>query len=228
AGVSPLAREIVITGADGGQEPEASGTRRYVRSLPIERAMHTDTLLAYAMNGERLSPEHGFPARLVVAGWYGMAAVKWVVRIEASTEAFRGFYQADRYIMRSPTQQEHDATPLTLAAVRSLIAQPTAAAQMSIGAHVIRGFAWSGAALITQVEVSVDDGQSWERATLASEASRYAWRRWEYVWRATAVGPVCLKSRATDAEGNVQPEEPVWNRLGYANNAIQAVRVTVI
>lgn len=228
ARVSPLAREIVVTGADAGHVAAAGTAMRYARSLPVEQAMHPDTLLAYAMNGEPLPAEHGFPVRLIVPGWYGMAAVKWVTRIDASVEPFRGFYQAERYVMIDPRHREQAPIPLSTIAVRSLICSPVAEALLPVGTVLIRGLAWSGRAPVVRVEVSVDDGQSWEAAELADSAGRYAWRPWEYAWQATAPGLARLKSRAYDAEGNVQPDEALWNTLGYCNNAIRAVPVSVV
>lgn len=226
-GLSPAAREIVVEGADRGYVAAANEVIPFARSLPLEQALHPDTLLAYAMNGEPLPPEHGFPVRLVVPGWYGVAAVKWVMHIEAIAHRFRGFYQVDRYIMAHPGRGESDVTPLTRIAVRSLITAPADGATLPRGRHVLRGLAWSDAAPVRRVEVSVDDGATWEPATWTSEPARYAWRTWESVWHAEGPGEVTLQSRAFDAAANTQPSEPVWNRLGYANNAIQAVRVVI-
>jgi DMSO/TMAO reductase YedYZ molybdopterin-dependent catalytic subunit len=220
--------EIVITGADKGAEPECGKTIHYVRSLPRAVVLDPGALLVYAMNGEPLAPEHGYPVRLIVPGWYGMAAVKWVTDIEAVEEPFRGFFQTDRYVILSGEGDAEAATPLTQMAVRSVIARPQARARLKVGRHVVRGYAWSGYAPIARVEVSVDDGRSWHSAELDDEAGPFAWRRWEYEWEAIAAGPATLRSRATDGAGNTQPEEPCWNRLGYANNAIQAVGVRVI
>jgi DMSO/TMAO reductase YedYZ molybdopterin-dependent catalytic subunit len=225
---TPAAREIVIEGADGGYVPAAKATLPFARSLPLQQALHPDTLLAYAMNGEPLSAEHGFPVRLVVPGWYAMAAVKWVTRIAAIVERFEGFYQVERYVMAHPERGAAAITPLTTLPPRSLICTPTEGATLRRGAHLVRGLAWSGHAPVSRVEVSVDGGARWEAAEFASEPARYAWRRWEYRWAAADVGPVTLQSRAYDAAGNTQPEEPDWNRLGYANNAIQRVPVHVL
>jgi DMSO/TMAO reductase YedYZ molybdopterin-dependent catalytic subunit len=227
ASVAPAACEIVVIGADSGHVPAAGAILSYARSLPVAHAVDGDALLAYAMNGEPLAPEHGFPVRLVVPGWYGMAAVKWVIRIEAVAAPFRGFYQAERYVMPAASSDETPSVPLTTVAVRSLITFPAEGTVLPAGTHVVRGFAWSGEAPIARVEVSLDGGLAWQPATLTSEASRYAWRRWEYVWHAATPSSVTLHSRAADVAGNTQPAVPAWNRLGYANNAVQSVRVTI-
>lgn len=227
AGLTSRAREILIEGADRGTVATREGVIPFARSLPLEVALHPDTVLAYAMNGEPVSAPHGFPARLIVPGWYGMAAVKWVVRIAAISEPFDGYYQTERYIMAHPERGETTSTPLNTIRVRSLILAPAKGTVLPPGTHRLRGLAWSGAAPVTRVEVSVDGGVSWELAELTSEAEHYAWRRWEYTWRATTTGPATLGSRAVDAEGRTQPSTPEWNPLGYANNAIQLVAVTV-
>jgi DMSO/TMAO reductase YedYZ molybdopterin-dependent catalytic subunit len=228
AGLRPSAAEVLFVGADGGPNPEAGGvTMTFARSLPVERALHPDTLLAYAMNGEELSIAHGFPLRLVVPGWYGVAAVKWLVRISALASPFDGFFQRDRYVMAHPERGETATTPLTTIPPRSLLVAPADGAALPRGKQYLRGLAWSGGAQIERVEVSVDDGRTWQVAEWTSEPARYAWRAWEYRWEAPGRGPATLRSRAFDAAGSTQPASAEWNRLGYANNAIQVVRVTV-
>ncbi len=228
AGLRPTAREVLFVGADGGPNPEAGGaTMAFERSLPVERAMHPDTLLAYAMNGEELPIAHGFPLRVLVPGWYGVAAVKWLVRITVLASPFAGFYQRDRYVMVHPERGETTATPLTTIPPRSVFVAPTDGATLPRDAQRLRGLAWSGEAPVERVEVSVDDGRTWQAADWTSEPERYAWRGWEYRWEATSPGPATLRSRAFDAAGHTQPESAEWNRLGYANNAIQVVRVTI-
>lgn len=227
AGLTANAREIVVEGADQGRVAGKDEPIPYARGLELEKALHADTLLAYAMNGEPLPVEHGFPVRLVVPGWYGMAAVKWVNRIDVISSRFAGFYQADRYIIDHPERGDTTVTPLTTMRPRSLIITPEAGSSLAPGQHLIRGLAWSGEAPVSRVDVSVDGGEIWEPADLASDPDAYAWCLWEFRWHADASGPATLRSRAFDAAGNSQPVEPEWNRLGYANNVIQAVEVMV-
>jgi DMSO/TMAO reductase YedYZ molybdopterin-dependent catalytic subunit len=228
AGPRPTAREVLFVGADSGPNPEAGGvTMAFERSLPIERAMHPDTLLAYAMNGEELPTAHGFPLRVLVPGWYGVAAVKWLVRISALASPFAGFFQRERYVMVHPERGDTTATPLTTIPPRSQLVAPTDGARLPRGVHLLHGLAWSGTALVERVEVSADDGRTWRVADWTSEPARYAWRTWEYRWDATSPGPATLRSRALDAAGHTQPAAAEWNRLGYANNAIQVVHVTI-
>jgi sulfite oxidase len=224
AGVRPQTMEIVIQGADSGHVAGVGAEITYSRSLPIEKAMDGDVLLAYAMNGEWLSAKHGAPVRLLVPGWYGMASVKWVTRITAVSEPFRGFYQADRYVLSTG---DADTVPLSTMRVRSLITIPTEGARVPRGRCLLRGMAWSGEAPVTRVEVSVDGGKTWGEALFSSDGERYAWRRWEFPFEAASAGSMTILSRAYDEAGNSQPDRPLWNRLGYANNAIEARRIRV-
>jgi hypothetical protein len=156
-----------------------------------------------------------------------MTAVKWVSSIRAIAEPFAGFFQTERYILERPDRPQGPHEPVSVMRVRSLIASPTAGATVPRGEQLLRGLAWSGHAPIERVEVSVDGGATWQQADLVSPAERYAWRRWELAWSPTLAGPVTLQSRAFDTTGNSQPARADWNRLGYENNAIQSVEVTI-
>src|SRR5258708_22374522 len=180
AGLTDRVRDVVIAGADEGNVPDIAQKIPFARRLELDRALDPDTLLAYAMNGSLLPIEHGFPVRLVVPGWYGVASVKWVNRITATSRPVPLHYQDDDYVMAHPERGETTKTPLTTTRVRSLIVTPTPGSRLSTGANVIRGLAWSGSAPVTRVEVSVDSGGSWEHATFASDPERFAWRRWEH------------------------------------------------
>ena len=228
SGVRDGTLEIVIEGADAGQVPDAGGVINYVRSMPLDQAMHPDVLLAYRMNGEVLPADHGYPVRLIVPGWYGMGSVKWVRHITAVAESFRGFYQVDRYVV--PLDGQPDREPLALRdmEVRSVIARPAEGENLEPGSNRIEGFAWSGIAPPERIEVSVDGGATWRDAKWTSDIERYAWRSWSCEWDATSPGTIELMSRATDANGRTQPLGQRWNTLGYCNNAVQRVTVTVV
>ncbi|HEX6506592.1 MAG TPA: sulfite oxidase [Chloroflexota bacterium] len=226
AGLRDVAQEVIVEGADGGHVADAGGSVTYVRSVPIETALHPDTLLAYTMNGEPLPVEHGFPVRLLVPGWYGMASVKWVTRIAAVSEPYRGFYQWDRYVMLDPADETR-RSPLREMRIRSLFTAPVHGALLWSDRHHLRGFAWSGSDPVERVEVSTDGGASWEAARFTSASQPYAWRGWEAPWEPAQPGTYTLQCRAFDAAGASQPAEPEWNRLGYANNAIHSVQVHV-
>lgn len=226
-GLTDRAREVVFAGADRGTAEGRVGAIPFARSLALDVALAPYTLVAYAMNGSLLPAEHGFPIRLLVPGWYGMASVKWVERIEVIAGHFDGFFQEDRYVMAHAERSETTRTPLTTVRPRSIIVNPAPGATLSLIAHRIRVLAWAVAAPVVRVEVSVDGGASWEPTSFASGSEDYAWRRWEYLWRPRGAGRATLRSRAFDAVGDTQPSEPEWNRLGYANNAVQVVPVEV-
>lgn len=220
AGVGAGAVEILATGADVGPRDDAEGPVQFQRSLPIEVAMAPDTLVATHMDGAPLTLDHGAPVRLIVPGWYGMASVKWLARLDVITTPFTGYFQSKRYVYQTPAGVQ----PVTQALVKSMIVAP-ADGSTSARTVMLRGWAWSGAAPITQVEVQVNDGP-WLRTELGAPLSRWAWTPF-----ACAVtlpeGRVALRSRATDATGAVQPERIVWNALGYGNNAIRTITVNV-
>ncbi|HEY6593662.1 MAG TPA: sulfite oxidase [Asanoa sp.] len=223
----PAAVDVVFTGADHGIERGVE--QQYQRSLTVAEATGDDVLLAYAMNGAPLAPQHGYPVRLIAPGWYGMAHVKWLIHIAVAAEPFTGFQQAEAYRVRQHADEA--GAPVTRIAPRALIIPPGFPDFMSrtrivhAGPVLLEGRAWSGRSPITRVEVSVDDGQSWMAATLAPpDAHRWSWRRWQLDWTATP-GSHVLTARATDEDGETQPTEQVWNRGGFANNAAQHVPV---
>ena len=226
AGLGPDALEVVFTGADrgiqGGEEQD------YARSLTIAEAMRPEVMLAYAMNGEPLQPQHGFPLRLLVPGWYGMTSVKWLSSIEAIAGPFQGYQQTPAYHYQRDADDPGE--PVTRIRVRALMVPPGipdffSRQRFLDAAHVqIVGRAWSGSASVARVEVAVD-GQ-WSDARLGPPLGDFAWRSWSFDWEATA-GEHELACRATDAAGNVQPSEQPWNYQGVGNNLIQQVAVAV-
>lgn len=222
AGLRNGAREIVFRGADRGFEKNVGKEINFERSLPVEIAIHPDTILAYAMNGEPLPVDHGYPVRVVVPGWYGVAAVKWLLEIEAINESFDGYFQKLRYIMPGGP----DPSPLQERRVRAVITVPEDQSTLKAGGIEVRGLAWSGNQPVTRVDFSADGGQTWQAAELEQPESPYAWQRWRVVWSA-APGTHVLQVRATDARGRTQPERAEWNLLGYANNGIQRRTVQV-
>jgi DMSO/TMAO reductase YedYZ molybdopterin-dependent catalytic subunit len=220
---------VVFTGLDRGVQGEIE--QLYERSLPLAEAQRDEVLLAYAINGQPLPPQHGFPLRLIVPGWYGMAHVKWLRSITVVDGSFAGYQQARAYQYR---RSDGDAgEPVTRMLPRALMVPPGVPDFMSRtrfaapGIHVIEGRAWSGRASVTSVEFSADGGASWAGTELETSASPYAWRGWRHRWHAQAPGEYELCVRATDAEGNVQPDEQNWNLEGVQNNAIQRVKVIV-
>jgi len=226
AGIESGATEVVFTGVDrgiqGGEE------QAYARSLGLADALRPEVLLAYEMNGEPLQPQHGFPLRLIVPGWYGMTSVKWLASIELVAEPFRGFQQAEAY--RYQGDADDPGTPVTRMRPRALMIPPgipdfyTRRRFLGHGSIDLEGRAWSGHGDVVRVEVGVDG--RWSDAVLDRPVDEFAWRRWTCRWQATA-GDHELSCRATDAAGNVQPVEQPWNYQGMGNNLIQRVAVTV-
>ncbi|NUP75296.1 MAG: molybdopterin-dependent oxidoreductase, partial [Sinomonas sp.] len=175
-----------------------------------------------AMNGEPLPDQHGFPLRAIVPDWYGVASVKWLCAIELTDRPFAGHFQTTKY----QYEVEGATEPVTLQRVKALITDPTDGAELPPGETVVRGVAWSGAAEIARVEVSVDGGD-WQDARLVGERRRHSWQQWEALATLDRSGEVTLRARATDLAGQIQPEAPIWNSGGYGNDAIQAVSISV-
>lgn len=219
AGVLADGVEVLARAADRGPRDDADGLVRFERSLPLPVALAPDTLIATHMDGAPLTTNHGAPVRLVVPGWYGMASVKWLASLEVITTPFTGYFQRQRYVYLTP----EGIAPVREALVKSMIVEPLDGTSCPRDLTV-RGWAWSGAAAITSVELSVNDG-AWQLASLGTALSRWAWTPFSAVL-ALPPGAVSLRSRATDASGAVQPERIVWNALGYGNNAIRAITVT--
>ncbi len=229
AGLAGGAVEVLFTGLDRGVEGGVE--QSYQRSLTVAEAMRDDVLLVHEMNGAPLLPQHGFPLRLVVPGWYGMTNVKWLSTVTVLDRPFDGYQQDHSYRLRADEQDP--GTPLTRMLPRALMVPPgipeflTRERILAPGEHVLQGRAWSGHAPIAAVEVSVDGGGTWEAAATSRELdSPWAWCAWTYAWVATD-GRYTLCCRAVDEAGNAQPPESSWNVGGYANNSPQRVVVTV-
>lgn len=222
AGLATDVVEILGLGADAGPRDDATGEVRFARSLPIADAMHPDTIVATHMAGAPLSVDHGAPARLIVPGWFGMASVKWLARLDAITTPFTGYFQRQRYVFDVNGAIE----PVRRARVKSMIASPQEGATCS-RQLLVQGWAWSGAGAISRVELAVNDAPVWIEAALGTPASAYAWTPFEAELALPDTAQATIRSRATDAAGNTQPERIAWNRLGYGNNAIRAMAVSV-
>jgi DMSO/TMAO reductase YedYZ molybdopterin-dependent catalytic subunit len=227
AGLRTSAREVRFRGADGGEVDNKRGTIRFERSLPVDQARSADAILAYAMNGEPLPIQHGFPLRLVVPGWYGVASVKWLTEIEVTDQPFEGHYQTEKYVYYWNRDGKETREPVTLQRVRALITEPAPGQEAAPGELVVRGVAWSGAAPIAKVEVSVNGGD-WREAQLVGERKRHSWQWWELIAYFDQPGEVTLRTRATDMAGRTQPDRAEWNKLGYGNNGIHEVIARIV
>jgi DMSO/TMAO reductase YedYZ molybdopterin-dependent catalytic subunit len=230
--VAPSRRavDVVFAGIDRGVEGDVP--QRYERSLSIDEARRAGAVLAYEMNGAPLPPQHGFPLRVVVPGWYGMTSVKWLSAITVTEEPFAGYQMTSGYRFR--LTEEEDGRPVTRMRPRSLMAPPgvpefSTRDRIVDGVPVeLEGRAWSGRAPIVRVEVSDDAGRTWADAELTRDIDdRWAWSRWTFLWSPRGPGSYTLCCRATDETGETQPPEPEWNVGGYENNAVQRVPVVV-
>jgi DMSO/TMAO reductase YedYZ molybdopterin-dependent catalytic subunit len=222
----PRGSELVFAGLDRGLE--GGEEQRFERALSLSDA--ADAILAYELNGAPLPPQHGFPLRLVVPGWYGMTNVKWLAEIRVASEPFAGYQQARSYRLRRAEDDEgeplHRMAPRALMVPPGLAEFPPSLRRVPAGPCVLEGRAWSGLAPVAAVEVSTDGGVTWAEAEVRPGPSRWAWSGWLYEWEART-GEHELCCRARDEAGNEQPLEPSWNLGGYANNAVQRVPVVV-
>jgi sulfite oxidase len=229
AGVKPTGKHVMFRGLDEipGKVPP------FIRSIPIDKATHGDTLVATQMNGASLARHHGFPARALVPGWIGAASCKWLTEIKVLDHEFEGNFMKPGYRMPnhpiSPGDEVNpeDTHPLTTLDVKSVIAQPGDGSNLKSRSLKIRGAAWAGEAAITRVEISTDGGTTWRAARLGGQQARYAWRLWEFDWHAPKAGEYTIMSRATDDQGRSQPQAAAWNPSGYLFNAIDQVNIHV-
>ena len=223
AGAPAGAVEVWMQGSDEGVED--GRYMAYERSLPLDKAFHADTLLAYEMNGAPLSAEHGAPVRCIAPGWYGMASVKWLRRIKFVHQPFCGFFQHGRYRFERPNEGDYQE-PLDRIRLKSLILSPDEGATLCAGRVVVEGVAWAGERAVAQVMVSTDGGATWRPAELTSDAQLYAWVRWQFACELPP-GEHTLMACAVDDQGEQQRLEEDWNYRGYAHSMALPVRVRV-
>jgi sulfite oxidase len=229
AGVKASGKHVMFRGLDEvpGKVPP------FIRSIPVEKALDADTLIATHMNGSPLTKHHGFPARALVPGWIGAASCKWLTEIKLLEAEFVGNFMSPAY--RWPNQpgkpgeaiKPEDMHPLTALSVKSVISGPSNGANVKAGKVAVHGAAWAGEADIAKVEVSTDDGATWSVAKLGHDQAHYAWRLWNYDWKPGKSGDYTILSRATDSQGRTQPATPVWNPSGYLYNAFDQVKIHV-
>jgi sulfite oxidase len=229
AGVKSSGKHVMFHGLDEvpGKVPP------FIRSIPIEKALDADTLIATHMNGSPLTKHHGFPARGLVPGWIGAASCKWLTEIKVLDAEFVGNFMSPGY--RLPNQpvkpgdavKPEDTHPVTALTVKSVIAGPSDGATLKPGKIMVHGAAWAGEAEIAKVEISTDGGATWSPAALGHDRSHYAWRLWNYEWKPGRGGDYTIQSRATDSEGRTQPATAAWNPSGYLYNAVDQVNIHV-
>jgi DMSO/TMAO reductase YedYZ molybdopterin-dependent catalytic subunit len=226
AGVKATAREIILEGADEGplEDPKAPrGKVRFARSIPLNKA--GDVLLAYRMNDVDLPPEHGFPVRAIVPGWYAVASIKWLQRAVVTDQPFMGYYQTLDYAF----WKKNELVPLSEMALKAEIAKPIEGEVVKANSSVrVHGAAWTGDGEIAKVELSTNGGSTWNETKLVGEAKPNAWRLWEFDWQTPAkAGKQTLIARATDSQGRSQPVERDWDCGTYMINHLLAINVTI-
>jgi DMSO/TMAO reductase YedYZ molybdopterin-dependent catalytic subunit len=235
----PNTCEVVLEGADHGilEDPKSPpGELRFARSVPLGKA-YGDVLLAYKMNGEELPPEHGFPVRAIVPGWYAMASVKWLQRIIVIDRPFNGYYQTLDYAYWKRSDYGHwqrgeqmgELTPLTEMQVKAEIARPAEGEMLRANTAVcVHGAAWACDVEIGKVELSTDGGATWNDAKLLGESKPNAWRLWEFSWQTPSQsGKQTLMARATDSLGRTQPVHRDPDRGTYMINHLLPIEVEV-
>jgi DMSO/TMAO reductase YedYZ molybdopterin-dependent catalytic subunit len=230
AGLTAKSLYVRAEGNDLGLPNTATpGTKPfcYDKGLPIEKALHPDTILAWAQNGRLLEHLHGAPVRLLVPGWSGNWSVKWLTKLELTEKEPDCWYHYQFYYYGS-SPDAPDKELITTIGVKSIITQPNDDTEaLSPGVHMIRGYAWSGAGAIDEVEVSVDGGETWHSAHIEGPRDRFMWVRWSYRWDVRGKGTYTVMSRATDEVGRVQSHEPQYNNMRKNFSAIVGYKLTV-
>ena len=231
AGLTRKAVSVRAEGWDQGVPATAQAGAEpfyYDKAMPLEKALHPDTIVAWAQNGQLLEHLHGAPARLLVPGWSGNWSVKWLRRLEVLDNPGDCWYHYNFYYY-GDSPDDPNKELITAIGVKSLVTYPQDdGAALPRGSHGIRGYAWSGAGAIAQVEVSVDGGETWDPARLEQTGDRWMWARWSYVWEARSAGKYSIMSRATDEVGRVQAREPRYNYMRKNFSAIVANDVTIV
>jgi len=231
AALKPEAREVILEGADGGvlEDPKCpAGELKFARSVPLAKARE-DVLLAYKMNDADLPPEHGFPLRAIVPGRYAMASIKWLTRIIVTDRPFTGYYQTMDYAYWTRRGEIAQLVPLSEMQVKAEIARPSEGEIVAANSNVrVHGAAWTSDGEITKVELSTDDGATWNETKLVGESKPNAWRLWEFDWRTPSKpGRASLIARAIDSNGRTQPAQRDLDRGTYMINHLLPIAVEV-
>jgi DMSO/TMAO reductase YedYZ molybdopterin-dependent catalytic subunit len=217
------ARHVSFEGLD---KPLGSAGIKFIRSIPLEKAIDS-TLLAYEMNGQPLPLKHGYPLRALALGWTGANCVKWLHKITVLDQPHEGFFMDRVYRIFQKGEDPKSGEVVKKISVKSIIVEPANTETFPAGIVPIRGAAYAGEVGIQAVDISVDDGRTWQPASLIGPQETYAWRHWEYLWDVQQAGEFTIMARATDNRGNPQPETAHWNVLGYGNNGIREHAIVV-
>jgi hypothetical protein len=221
------AQEVLFEGADRGSEADHPEPMNFARSLPLDKALHPETLLVHHMNGELLEPNHGAPLRLFVPGWYGVASVKWLQRIAVIDRPFKGYFQTVKYTIQRQGKSGLETVVVGPMAIKSEIIRPRPGEVLGIGTVRLFGVAWAGEQPVDRVEVSTDGGRNWDDATLLGPTAPYSWTLWEFLWEVAESGHHALLARATAADGTVQPMQHDLLNGGYMIHFCRPIQVRV-
>jgi DMSO/TMAO reductase YedYZ molybdopterin-dependent catalytic subunit len=232
AGLEDDACEIVLEGPDRArpsEKPIPAAPVAYARSLPRAKALQPEVLIAYQMNGHDLTEDHGYPVRAIVPGHYAMASVKWLTRIYAVKEPFKGYWQTSDYAYWDYAAGHPVRRPLGEMRVKSEIFRPAPYETVAPNqAYTVFGAAWVGETEVTEVLVSTDGGQTWAEAEFIDPVHRYAWRRWKFDWVTPKERGQCkLLSRAKAANGDFQPDQHDENYASYVIDHVLPIEITV-
>lgn len=217
AGLKEAAHHVAFEGFD---KPLGSAQIKFIRSISLEKAL-SSTLLAYEMNGEPLPLKHGYPMRALALGWTGANCVKWLRKIMVLRQPFEGFFMDQVYRAYQKGQEPKTGAVMTGIQLKSIITQPVAGANLPVGPVTVLGAAYAGEAAVARVDLSFDNGKSWQAASFIGPYEPYAWRQWQFVWQVPKKGEHILLARASDSEGRQQPMNATWNVLGYGNNGVR-------
>jgi DMSO/TMAO reductase YedYZ molybdopterin-dependent catalytic subunit len=224
AGLADRAAHVAFEGMD---TPLGKAQIKFVRSIPMEKAM-SSTLLAYEMNGDPLPLKHGYPLRALALGWTGANCVKWLNRIVVLEKPYNGFFMDKVYRVFQKGEKPETGEIVSDIQLKSIITRPLTADRLERGEVVVLGAAYAGEGHVAHVEVSVDNGATWQRAEFIGPDEPYAWRQWQYAWQVDQAGAYTIRSRATDDQGRQQPATAQWNFLGYGNNGVNEHAITVV
>lgn len=234
AGMRADAVEVVFDGADA---PIIPATPDFQKSLPVERALDENTLIAFEMNGRPLPHWNGAPARLIVPGWTATYWVKHLTEIRVEPKPFEGFWMKSAYRIptgafpgaRFASQENPQTTPITQILVNSLISSHSDGQRLKRGrADVLTGKAWDGGSGIDRVEVSTDGGATWREAGLDKEPGKFSWRGFHWKIDTSTAGVVEILVRARARNGSIQPDKLTPNPAGYHHNLIQHLKLEVV
>jgi sulfite dehydrogenase len=232
AGVKPGSVDVSFDGLD---TPPLTSVPDLVKSLPVDKAMEEDIIVAYEMNGAPPPMLNGFPARLIVPGWYATYWVKSLTDITVLNKPFEGFWVKTAYRIPDtpcgcvpPGTAPKSTIPINRMTTRSLIIEPALKSAVKINKPVeIKGIAFSGGYGIKEIIVSIDGGTSWRKAKLGRDLGKYSWILFSFPWRPTRRGKYTLMAKATNSIGESQPLEGLWNPSGYLWNPVEKHEVMV-